>query len=111
MLTHWATETMTVWPIGSTDEYGQPSYGAPVLVKGAYKSGGKTRRDIGGNEFTPRSTFMVLSEVTRAQYIAVGDHTAEATPIDGAERIRDVGKYGPQSFAGRTKPVYEAFTE
>jgi hypothetical protein len=111
MLTHWATEIMTVWPIGATDEYGLPSYGQPYTVKGAYKSGGKTRRDMGGNEFVPRSTFMLINEVTRSQYIAVGDHSSSASPVDGAERIRDVGKYSPQAFAGRAKPVYEAFTE
>jgi hypothetical protein len=41
----------------------------------------------------------------------VGDHTGSASPVDGAERIRDVGKYSPQAFAGRAQPVYEAFTE
>lgn len=107
----WATETYTVWEIGSTDDNGDQSYSAPTTVKGTHKTGGKIKRDSSGNEFVPRSTFMLLSEVKKSQLIAIGDLTANPTPPVTAERIRAVGEYAPQPFAGRSLPVYEAYTE
>lgn len=111
MLNFWATETVTIWSIGGADEDGQPLPSVPRLATAAYKSGGKTRRDNGGNEFVPRSTFYLTTPVSRSEYIAPGDHTTSLNPTGNAERIRDVGEYSPQSFAGRTEPVYEAYTE
>lgn len=95
---------LTVWPKGALDEWGQPSYGTPYLLRGSWQAGGDKRTDNTGQEFVPRSTYFFEAADGDASipeldwYITRGDYTSSATPIEQAEPIRSVGGWGMQMF-------------
>ena len=98
----FATNQITVWAIASTDDYGAPTFSAPVVYAASYKSGGKTTKDESGVEFVPQSTFWPTvgpGVIKRSQYIARGDQSAVADPttID-SEIIRTVNEFENSSF-------------
>lgn len=97
---------ITIWPVGGTDEWGQPAYGTPYLIPQVdYQKGGDLRRDADGTEFVPRITVYFEADFDsaiipqREWYLKIGDHAAIPTPPTDAERIRTVeahpaGKWG-----------------
>ena len=81
-----AGKIATIWPKASEDEYGRKVYGAPYSIQCTIDSGdGSTYADSKGIEFTPTVIAWAEFDGSFAQpregdFIAPGDHTAEANP-------------------------------
>lgn len=107
----------TVWPLGGTDEWGQPIVGTPYLIpRVGYEGGGDIARDENGTEFTPRQTFRFEAELDsslppeREWYIKLGNHTAEATAPTDAERVRDIRFWPIDELEPGGLPDWEVMT-
>ena len=96
---------VTVWPTGGTDEFGQPLGAPPYLIPATdWMHGGEVTRDEAGDEFVPRLTVYFEAEAgsaivpERNWYMLPGDHTAQASPPNNAERVRSVMQWPGQKF-------------
>lgn len=107
-MTYWDTNTATVWEV-TTDQYGQPNYGAGRTIAATWIDTGDTQTDQDGNQFVPQSTFFTLEQLQRGWYIAKGDQTAEANPLNvQAQEIKKVTQYDISQFGD--PPEYEVYT-
>lgn len=93
------TATCTVWSV-TTDEYDQPSFGAPVVHACSYKGGGSLSVDDVGQQFTPKTTIWLETADDTPQvgdYVLIGTSQA-ATPPANAEVIRVAMAHDPTLF-------------
>jgi len=108
----WSYEEgpVTVWPY-TTDEFGQQTYGTPYLIpRTDWMDGGEVARDDAGTEFVPNLT--VFFEAAdgdaivpkRNWYMLPGDHTANASPPNDAQRIRAVMQWPMTKFGAGELP-------
>lgn len=111
------TQTLTVWPAASYDEYGQPTFGAPYTIIGSWEFGGDLQTDDSGNEFVARSKYYFeladgsASLPVREGYIKRGDLTATANPITaGAEQIKKVTGWDMGMFGATEIPDWLVMT-
>lgn len=75
------TDTATVWDVTGTNEFAQPSYGAPYLIKCNFFDDGKLQRDQNGDEFMPNGAYRTFDARPKiGSVIRLGDHTANAAP-------------------------------
>lgn len=103
-MSYWDSNTATVWEPAGYDEFGAPSFNAPVTIQATWKDTGDTQRDDDGQEFVPQSTFWTFSVLQRGWYIAKGDQTATANPSDvQAQVIRKVTEYDMSQFNAPTE--------
>lgn len=96
-LARWSyTQTLTVWPISAHNEFGAPSFGTPYVLNGTWALGGDIQRDANGTEFVPASRYWFEAAdgsatiPKRESYIKRGNHIAQASPPNDAERIRKI---------------------
>lgn len=82
----------TYWGPGSPSGFGTVGWAAPVLIKCRWED--KNELFIGpeGQELRSTSVVYVDRELTERGYLALGDHTADATPTDDAREIRGRGQ-------------------
>ncbi len=116
-IAHWSyTATLTVWPLSSTDDYGQPTFGSPYTLTGSWEVGGDTQTDETGSEFVATSKYYFELESDgalpkRGGYILKGDHTAQANPITAkAEQIKKVGGWDAGMFGADEIPDFVIYT-
>ena len=117
-LAKWSYKaTLTVWPLPSTDQYGQPTFGAPYTMKGSWEVGGDVQVDATGTEFVSMSKYYFEMPVgsallpVREGFIKQGDYTATADPADArAERIRKVTGWGAEMFGATQIPDWLVVT-
>lgn len=91
-----ATKVVTIWPVISTGDYNDVTYGTPYTVATTFEQGGTRQyNDSQGNSFIPASKywfeFVESDGLPKLNWpIALGDHTLESDPveIDGVEYIR-----------------------
>lgn len=117
-IARWSyTATLTIWPVGSTDAYSQPTFGTPYTLTGSWSVGGDTQTDASGAQFVATSKYYFeLAEDSeqmpaRGGYILKGDHTATANPITaGAEQIKKVEGYDMGMFGAGEIPDWVVYT-
>lgn len=109
--------TLTIWPVGTTDIYGQPSFGTPYTLVGSWSVGGDTQTDEAGSQFVATSKYyfeLALNSASlpkRGGYIKVGNHAATANPITaGAEQIKKVEGFDMVMFGANEIPDWIAYT-
>lgn len=111
-LAAWSyTQSLTIWPLTGENKFGVPTYGTPYIITGTWKEGGGVQTAQSGEEFVATSKYFF--EMTRDNallpelddYIAIGDLTAEADPIEaGAEKIKKVGSWDMKMFGASEIP-------
>lgn len=97
-LARWSYKSvLTIWPPGTTDEFGQPTAGTPYTIMGRWAEGGDTVTDANGTQFVAMSRYFFEMAADdpllphREGYILRGDHTDKIDPFTaGAEKIRKV---------------------
>lgn len=109
-------ELVTIWPIGSTDEWGQPSWGSPYTLLCRWTISSETMTNADGREFVSRSIYRFELEdgdpkaPERGFFIMRGDHTATVEPPTGSEKIEDVGFSGRKMFGANEIPDWKVVT-
>lgn len=107
-MTFWATNTATVWT-KTTDEFSQPTFGAPETIAATWSDGKGVQEDEFGKQFVPMATFFTPTKVERGSFIAKGDHTGVGDPASvGAQEVRKVVEYDVSQFSA--PPEYKVMT-
>lgn len=109
------TSTLTIWPVASRDEYGQPVQGEPYTISGSWENGGSSQKDADGIEFIPESTYYfeaadgsdLIPSVGAS--IKRGDNTALPNPPSDAQEIKKVGGWDMSPF-GNELPDWVIYT-
>jgi len=117
-IANWSyTQTITVWPDASYDDYGQPTFGTPYTLTGSWSVGGDTQTDADGEEFVATSKYYFeLAEDSsslpeRGMYIKKGDLTGTADPLTaGAEKIKKVEGFDVGMFGSDELPDWIVYT-
>lgn len=116
-LARWSyTQPLTVWPVGTTDEWGQPSLGVPCLITGSWSAKSETMTNADGREFVSRSVYYLeLPDgdpllPKRGAFIKRGDHTSLPEPPSDAEKIESVNGYDMAMFGSGEIPDWEVVT-
>ena len=106
-----------MWPLPSTDEYGQPTFGTPYTLQGSWEVGGETEVDATGTEFVSMSEYYLELPLgsallpAREGFIKLGNHVVTANPLTvGAERIRKVVGWGAEMFGATELPDWKVVT-
>ena len=86
-------QSLTYWPPGSPDGYGQVAFGSPVLVACRWQEDQKLFRDANGQEVMSEAVVYSETELALHGYVALGDQTSQADPrvLAEAREVRQVG--------------------
>lgn len=116
-LSNWSyTQTMTVWPSESYDEFGQPSFGTAYSIIGSWSIGGDTQVDASGEEFVATSKYYFEYDPDsstvprRGYYIKRGSHIGADPITAGAEKIKKVDAYDVAMFGSTQVPDFVVYT-
>lgn len=82
-------QDITYWPPGVENEFGHASYGTPVLVKGRWQAKNQQIRRATGEEIVSSAEVFVDRDVAISGFLAVGNHTAQSSPVSDAREIQD----------------------
>lgn len=84
----------TYWAPGAPDGVGGMAYGAPILIKCRWQDQQELFRSEAGEELTSSAVAYVGAQVETNGYLALGDQTATASPLDvrGARQIKAIVK-------------------
>jgi len=88
---HKRGTTITVWRGGALDKWSNPAY-TTELIAGRWESETTLYYGSDGREYRSNNRVGVDVDLSIGDFLAVGDHTAEATPVDGAYEIKDFRK-------------------
>ncbi len=98
----FAVDQMTVYSVGATDVYGNPTVALKGVINCEYRQGGSMQRDDNGDQFVPMSTFYPVEtdfSVVVGDYVALGDTSADDYQAAKGKRVRKVSRAG-QSYFG-----------
>lgn len=86
-------QTITKWTV-TPDGNGGNTFSAPALVQGHWEDRQELLRDKKGEELTSLAIIYLSADVALGDYLALGDQTATADPIDltDAEQVRIFNK-------------------
>lgn len=73
-------QDITYWAPGADDRYGQPTFAAPILLKGHWEDRNEEVSVLGGDTVVSKSIAIVDRPVFNQGYLALGDYRAAATP-------------------------------
>lgn len=94
------TAKCTVWSV-TIDEYGQPTFGSPVVYPCSYRAGGNLANGNNGEQFVPKTTVWLEADPAdvpvAGSYLSIGEIRA-AEPPANAEVIRAVARHDPSAF-------------
>lgn len=85
-------QQVTYWAPAGENEYGGSTFGAPILLMGRWEERAEQYRTPSGDDSVSRAVVKVNRTVVIDGYLALGSHTAFATPdfVAGAEQIQQV---------------------
>lgn len=116
-LADWSyTQTLTIWPSESYDEYGQPFFDAPYTVTGSWSVGGDTQMDMNGEQFVATSKYYFeydpdsATVPKRGFYILRGTHLGASPLAAGAEKIKKIDYFDVKMFGSTQVPDFIAYT-
>jgi len=117
-LAAWSyTQTLTIWPAESYDEFGQPFFGTPYTITGSWSVGGDVQTDMSGEQFVATSKYYFeydpdsATVPKRGFYIIRGDFTGSSSPLAaGAEKIRKIEVYDVAMFGAAQIPDFIVYT-
>ena len=107
---------LTIWPVGSVDEWGQPSTGTPYTLNGNWGAKTEVMKNDAGEEFVSSSAYYFElpdgdTLLPKQNFmIKRGDHTALPEPPADAERIQKVTGSSMAMFAPDEIPDWEVVT-
>lgn len=79
-------QTCTYWgPTGVSDVYGKPGFSAPTLLTCRWEDITELFIDKNGQEVRSRSRLFLAQDVDLNGYLALGDLTANASPLGVAD--------------------------
>jgi len=96
-------QTITYWPPPAETGAGpSATFGSPVAMSGRWEDVQEKALDSQGREIMTKSIGYTENDVVNGGWLALGDHTATASPldVDGAAEIRAFSKL-PDIAAGR----------
>lgn len=84
-------DSVTHWPIVSTNDFGEEQFGAPVLIDARWEDRVTNIRLATGEEYQSKATVFTDVELALGSKVAQGDYTAVADPdLAGAYEVREV---------------------
>lgn len=117
-LANWSySETLTIWPAGGENRYGEFSFGVPYTLTGDWGVGGETLTSDSGEEFIANSVYFIeLADgdsllPKRGDFILRGDNTSLPDPHEaGAEQIKAVKGWNMKMFGPNEIPDWKIAT-
>ena len=91
---HKLRESITIWPVTGTDDYGGFTYGTPICVDGRYEQKQELFLTVDAEEVTSMAIAYIDADVNPGDYVAQGDQTTQADPTlaTDAHRVRNYSK-------------------
>lgn len=82
-------QTATYWKAGDLDDFGNPQWSAPVLLKVRWEDRNELYYDSDGRERRSQSMVGVDRDMNIGDYLQYGDQTSNTTPGEKAKEIKD----------------------